>query len=584
MASQLVFLQTYLGREDSELTQQCAAAIIHQQGSHGGWSVIPNGPPDVSASVQAYFALKLSGYDPSDERLARARAKIRELGGADATDHTTRFFLALLGQVTYDDCPLVLPEAVLLSRQIGRLQVPWSIVWSHRPVRAVGIERGIRELFANKPSRWGDHASSAKRPTGWRRFMGSVLRRGCQFIERRGWTPLRRHALHHAELRLLEQNEPSRFSDLDFHELVWHIIALHTLGYGADSLPMRACEERLHKMVEVDEEEGIASPRLRTNVRGDTWLALRSLLGSGMSPSHPAIARAIDEVRQSLANVVSRRTLDLSNRLAGLDRHQDAPIDDHMALPPDFDICFDWEWPAEEPGQTAPETNDANDRAMVACIEALLKRQQSDGGWCEMPDLRRRAPQSQPDVTGAVLEVLAAIPCASVRLAVSHAADYLRSQQQADGSWATSDGSQQILCTSAAIRGLLAAGALADDDAVAAGANWLIVQQPPTGGWNESPTETAWAVLALVAVGMAGHPAARRGIDHLLDFQEDDGGWLEHRFVQHDPIANRWFRNDLHGVAWPLLALSEWAVAASSTQPAAANQLSLRLVAATAEI
>jgi squalene-hopene/tetraprenyl-beta-curcumene cyclase len=160
----------------------------------------------------------------------------------------------------------------------------------------------------------------------------------------------------------------------------------------------------------------------------------------------------------------------------------------------------------------------------------------------------------------------------------------MRSHQRADGSWAHADGSQQILCTSAAIRGLVAAGATTDDDSFAAAANWLVVQQEPTGGWNGSATETAWALLALVAAGKAHHVATRRGIDFLVDFQDDDGGWIDSRFVERDPLVNHWFRNELHGVAWPLLALSKWAVAASSAQPAAADEISLRLVAATSDI
>ena len=104
LASQLIFLLTYLERDDSELALQCAATILNEQRSDGGWSAVPDGAADVSASVQAYFALKLTGHDPTAEQMGHARERIRMLGGADAADSYTRFFLALLGQLNYDFC------------------------------------------------------------------------------------------------------------------------------------------------------------------------------------------------------------------------------------------------------------------------------------------------------------------------------------------------------------------------------------------------------------------------------------------------------------------------------------------------
>jgi squalene-hopene/tetraprenyl-beta-curcumene cyclase len=150
----------------------------------GGWSLYPGGPIEVSASVKAYFALKLTGHDPQTDFMQRAREAILAAGGADAVNSFTRFYLALLGQIDYDHCPAVPPEAVLLPRwfpiNIHRISawsrtilVPLAIVWAKRPVRAVAPELGIRELFHRDPQDW-----DALRCPGYKRRMAFSLGNG----------------------------------------------------------------------------------------------------------------------------------------------------------------------------------------------------------------------------------------------------------------------------------------------------------------------------------------------------------------------------------------------------------------------
>ena len=253
LASQLIFLLTYLERDDSELALQCAATILNEQRPDGGWSAAPDGAADVSASVQAYFALKLTGHDPTDERMVHARERIRTLGGTDAADSYTRFFLALLGQLNYDFCGPMPQELI----------APISIVRSHRPVRAVPMDRGMRELFINKPSDW---------PTI------------CAGVEE----------VNQGESQLLESIEPNGIAELSFHDLMWRITALRTTGYLADSSELSICEEALDQLVDVDEAAGFACPRFRSGTRSDSALAIRSLFESGMSSNHPAIVEGLD--------------------------------------------------------------------------------------------------------------------------------------------------------------------------------------------------------------------------------------------------------------------------------------------------
>ena len=165
LESETILLWAILGQEHADLARRAADYLVQKQLLGGGWAIYPGGGPEVSGSVKAYFALKLTGHDPDADYMQRARRTILALGGADAVNSYTRFYLALLGQISYEQCPAVPPEMVLLpkwfpvhlyavSAWTRTIIVPLSIVWAVQPVRPVGPERGIRELFIKEPDQW----------------------------------------------------------------------------------------------------------------------------------------------------------------------------------------------------------------------------------------------------------------------------------------------------------------------------------------------------------------------------------------------------------------------------------------------
>ena len=157
----------FLGRESDPVCVRCARYIQDHQQSDGGWAIYPGGPTEISASVKAYFALKLVGMSPDDPAMVRARQAILEAGGAQDCNSFTRFYLALLGQIGYDECPCVPPELVLIPSRLGfslsamsawtrTIVVPLSIMAYYKPVRSLPAELGIAELFRDdrgQPSR-----------------------------------------------------------------------------------------------------------------------------------------------------------------------------------------------------------------------------------------------------------------------------------------------------------------------------------------------------------------------------------------------------------------------------------------------
>ena len=174
LESEYILLLAFLGRQDSPLVHKAARYIEKKQLPEGGWAMYPGGKVEISGSVKAYFALKLTGHDPSSEYMQRARAAILAHGGADAVNSFTRFYLALLGQISYEQCPAVPPEVVLAAHVVPdqSLRGQRLVADDHRaavdrlglsPGTPIAADRGIRELFLTAPETWDCPAARASK-------------------------------------------------------------------------------------------------------------------------------------------------------------------------------------------------------------------------------------------------------------------------------------------------------------------------------------------------------------------------------------------------------------------------------------
>jgi squalene-hopene/tetraprenyl-beta-curcumene cyclase len=243
----------------------------------------------------------------------------------------------------------------------------------------------------------------------------------------------------------------------------------------------------------------------------------------------------------------------------------------------------------------------------VAVGEALgwlLTRQNDDGGWGTGEHRGRRRPflgarrqvsnnASTPDSTGRVLEALGSLGMGMGNPAVDRAVAYLRRRQEPDASWFGRWGVNYVYGTWQVLAGLARVGLSGDDPSVAAGANWLLSRQQPCGGWGESPesyadprrrgqgeptaSQTAWALMGLLAAGLEAHPAVARAVQYLVDTQDDDGDWEEEPFTGTGLPGTPYLRHHYYPLYFPLMALSQWAVTAAATQATVAAP-SLRVV------
>src|SRR5262245_5627979 len=241
LESEYILLMAFLGREGDEKVRKAARYLLTQQLPEGGWNNYPEGPVELSVSVKAYFALKLARSAPESPYMRMARAVIRALGGAAHCNSFTKFYLALLGQFPYANCPAVPPEMMLLptwayfniyamSSWTRTIVIPLSIFYAHKPVRTLPPELGIAESFMEPPAPppW-PHPPTRRLLTWTNCFL--VLDQLIKRLERWGLGPVRRAALKRAEAWMRE-----RFADSDglgaiFPPMIYTAVCLRCLGH-----------------------------------------------------------------------------------------------------------------------------------------------------------------------------------------------------------------------------------------------------------------------------------------------------------------------------------------------------------------
>jgi len=617
LESEYILLLAWLGREQSPVAKKCAAYIVEKQLPTGGWAMYPGGKLEISGSVKAYFALKLTGHDPHADYMRLARSAIREAGGADAVNSFTRFYLALLGQISYEQCPAVPPELALLptwspinlyrmSAWSRTIVVPLSIMWARRPHRTLPPGCGIRELFLRDPADWPElRCPGLSRETSWFSWERFFRRadRTLKWLESHRWRPLRRQALAAAERWMTTRFAHSDGLGAIFPPIIWSIVALKCLGYRDDSAELRYNFDQLAALTIEQEHTARLQPCL--SPVWDTAIALRSLAVSGMAADDSAAERAVDWL---LDREVTRR--------GDWAHYADAPpagwfFEYHNEFYPDVDdtamvLIALAELVGEGSGfgvqgsgsvgnalcgVPAPATS-ARRRGLIGAAtrarQWLLAMQNRDGGWgafdkdndaeflCRVPfaDHNAMIDPSTPDLTGRTIEALMLWGAKRTDAAIERAVAYLRRTQDRDGSWFGRWGVNFIYGTWQALVGLSAAGVPTDDPAVKRGANWLLTHQHACGGWGESAdsyeepalrgrgsvtaSQTAWALLGLMAGGLTDHRAVQRGIYYLLDTQREDGGWDELEYTGTGFPRVFYLRYHYYPIYFPLLALAEY--------------------------
>ncbi len=593
LESEYVLLMAFLGREDEEVCRKAANYILQRQMPEGGWNNYPQGPADLSVSVKAYFALKLAGHDVDAPYMRRAREVILSLGGAAGCNSFTKFYLALLGQFPYANCASVPPEMVLLPRWsyinlyamsswTRTIVVPLSIFSACKPVRQLPMEKGIAELFKQAPDTPLWPAKPSGRLLSWANFFLGIDWIYKKIEPRLG--PIRRLALKRAAAWMREHLRESDGLGAIFPPMIYTVIVYRCLGVPDDAPEMQEALAQLDKFM-IEEGDTIRLQPCFSPV-WDTALTLNALADAELPHDHPSIQRAS---RWLLAKEV-RQKGDWSLTNTGLE-----PggwfFEYHNAFYPDIDDTAMVLMALAKTGQADTRRGRP---AVERGLRWLLGMQNSDGGWAAFDrninrEVLTRVPfadhnamldPSCPDITARVLEALGHYGFGVEHPQVGRAIDFLRKTQDDRGCWIGRWGVNYIYGTWQVLCGLNSIGFDMQDAMVRRAVAWLQKVQQSGGGWGETcrsyddpslagqgtPTasQTAWALLALLAAGESDSDVVRAGIDYLLKTQETDGNWPEDLFTGTGFPKVFYLKYHLYRLYFPLMALARYQRTAKS--------------------
>ena len=560
-----------------KLVDKAVRSILARQLPDGGFNIFAKGPADISATVKAYFALKLAGIPVQDPRMAAARDCILALGGIQAANSYVKVNLSLFNLYPREGTPAIPPELMLGGRLIYEMSswtraivIPLAIVHSMNPARPVPAGFNLQELF--KPGVPVKFQLGREDFISWRNFF-LTLDRVLKMWERFGLKAVRNKAIRRAEEWILERSKHSDGLAAIYPSMQYVIMALDLLGYKPDH-PARAEAVRQFDRLMVDRDgEFFFQPCF--SVVWDTAIATYALGESGQAPGS-AMTRCADwlltkEVRRKGDWSVKRPDVEPSGWY--------------------FEFANEWYPDIDDTAQVLLALNHArasNSEAHNACIKRavnwLLAMQSKDGGWAAFDvdnnlailshvpfaDHNAMLDPTCPDITGRVLEALA-LHLDSNHPAIRRGVEYLIRTQEADGSWYGRWGVDYVYGTFLALRGLQAAGESDREAHILRAGEWLRSVQNADGGWGEScesyrhgtftaaestASQTAWALLGLMAGGDCGSQSVRKGIEYLIETQKADGTWDEGLFTGTGfpkvfYLTYHYYRN-----SFPLLALS----------------------------
>jgi squalene-hopene/tetraprenyl-beta-curcumene cyclase len=580
MDAEDLLLRQFLGILQPEDLEQAARWIRSQQRPDGTWANFADGPADLSTTIEAYVALRLAGDEPSAPHLATARAFILDEGGIEASRVFTRVWLALFGEWSWDDLPAMPPELVLLPSWVPLNVYDWAC-WARQtvvPITVVATLRPVRSLpFSVAELRTG--TSPTRRPGLIASGFG-LLDKALKVYQHAPVKPGRSWALRQAAEWIVARQESDGGWGGIQPPWVYSILALHLLGYSLDHPVLAAAIDGLDGFLvrEFTADGPVRRLEACQSPVWDTCLAVIALADAGGGADDSGLRQAVDWL---LAEEI------------------DAPGDWAVRRP----NVAPAGWAFEFANDGYPDVDDTAEvvlallrvRDDVPGARAAIRRgvdwiigmQSRDGGWAafdadntsvvieKLPfcDFGAVIDPPSADVTAHVVEMLAHCGEAHGRPA-QRGIRWLLDAQEPDGSWFGRWGANYVYGTGAAVPALVAAGTDPASEPIQRAVRWLEQHQNADGGWGEdlrsyaeaswrgrgtsTASQTAWALLALLAVG-PDTEAVERGVGYLVDTQRDDGGWDEDLYTGTGFPGDFYINYEMYRLVFPLSALGRYA-------------------------
>ena len=590
LVADMVAFYHWWGKVDREWERKAIHHIFSKQLPDGGWNIYPHGPAEVNATIKAYLALKLAGIPTTDPRMLKAREMARNLGGVPRMNTFSKLYLALIGLVTWDHVPTIPCEVLLIgtwfhvnfwemSNWSRAMIVPLAIINHFRPTRPVGVD--LDELYPN--GKW--ELDEPLRPRYFDFSLRNMflwldrLHKLAEWVSRRGLHPFRKEALKRSEQWMLERFEGSDGLAAIFPAMLNALIALIALGYPDDHPEVIRAHRELTKLMHFTEDTVRIEPCF--SPVWDTAIVSICLRESGVPANHPKMVRAAEW------------TMEKEIRFRGDWIHKN-PVD----VEPSgwvFEFANKWNPDVDDTAmvilalrQVATDNPARRDECRERAIRWMMTFQCKDGGWAAFDkDCTKSILEKVPfadhnamldpecaDITARILELLGYEGWDPNHPQIRRGIAYLKSQQEADGSWYGRWGVNYIYGTWQVLRGMRALNWNMQEPWLVRGAEWLRKVQLPDGGWGErcntyddpifkgagpaTPSQTAWAVMGLCAMGNPEDPALRRGVEWLIRNQNEDGSWTEDEITGTGFPCVFYLKYDMYRNSWPLLALATY--------------------------
>ncbi|MEU3713194.1 squalene--hopene cyclase [Streptomyces catenulae] len=585
MDAEDLMLRQFLGIRDARTTEAAARYIRGKQREDGAWATFHGGPGDLSTTVEAYVALRLAGDTPEAPHMARAAARVREAGGIAASRVFTRIWLALFGWWKWEDLPELPPELIHLPKWFPlniydfgcwarQTIVPLTIVSAKRPVRPAPF--GLDELHTDPA------VPVPPRPlapaTSWDGLF-QRLDRALHLYHKVALRPVRAAAMRSAARWIIERQENDGCWGGIQPPAVYSVIALHLLGYDLDHPVLKAGLASLDRFA-VWREDGSRMIEACQSPVWDTCLATIALADAGLPADHPQLVRAADWM---LAEQIDRpgdwqvRRPRLASGGWGFEFENDNY--------PDIDDTAEVVLALRRVDHPDPRRIE---EAVARGVRWSAGMQSRNGAWGAFDaDNTSPFPNRLPfcdfgevidppsaDVTAHVVEMFADTGRADHPRARRGIA-WLLAEQEPCGAWFGRWGTNYLYGTGSVLPALAAAGIPRTHPAVRRAVAWLERVQNTDGGWGEdqrsyqdketwtgrgasTASQTAWALMALLAAGERENEAVRRGVRWLADTQLADGSWDEPYFTGTGFPWDFSINYHLYRQVFPLTALGRY--------------------------
>ena len=581
--AEYILMNHFSGEINNKTEEKIAAYLRDQQNEEGGWSLYTDGNFDLSCSVKTYFALKLVGDDQHEEHMIRAKTMILNHGGAAHCNVFTRITMALFGQVPWRATPFIPAEVILLPKwfpfHIDRVSywsrtvmVPLFILCTLKPtaVNQRGID--IRELFITPPE---DELNYFKVTTKLKRIFLWLDHVG-QLVEKLVPEFVRRYSIRKCEQWFLDRMNDEHGIGGIFPAMVNVYESLVVLGYPQDHQKRKMARQAIDNLLTERNNTIYCQPSL--SPIWDTALVSQALIETENNKPSNEVKNALDWLKdQQLSNEpgdwrIQKPELDGGGWAFQYSNYYYPDLDDTSMVA----------WAMQR------TNNDKYAKSIKRAAIWVAGMQSRGGGFGsfdinnthfylnEIPFADHGALLDPPtaDVTGRAIALLSLANRKKYTKNIKAGIDYLKIEQENDGSWFGRWGTNYIYGTWSVLTALEIAGEDSQQAYIKKAVEYLLQIQNSDGGWGESNDsyyppkhyrpckstafQTAWVLLALLAVGEVKNTSVKKGINYLLSNQLSNGQWYDNSYTA--PGFPRVFYLKYHGYSkyFPLWALARY--------------------------